>query len=148
MLLGQYEGVIDEKRRTAFPKRYRDELGENVIITKGLDTQLIMVAEKDWETLLEGTEGKPFIQKNVRELQRFLLGNAQQVTFDSKGRFIIPEYLGEYAKLSEEITYVGVGRFIEVWDKKIWRAYQDKIATGDTIINIAESLVKENNERV
>lgn len=143
MVLGQYDAVIDEKRRTAFPKRFRDELGEMVIVTKGLDTQLIMVAEKEWSTLLEGTEGKPFIQRDVRELQRFLLGNAQQITFDSKGRFVIPEYLGEYAKLSEEIVFIGVGRFVEVWDKKKWQDHEQSLVENDRIVDIAEKLAAE-----
>ncbi len=140
MVLGQYTSTIDEKNRSALPKKFREELGSTLIVTKGLDTQLIIVPTKQWNTLLEGTEGKPFIQRDVRELQRFLLGNATELELDTKGRFVIPEYLREYAHIKDEIVYVGVGRFIEVWDKKRWNDHQEKIVEKGMIADIAEKL--------
>ncbi|HRN96717.1 MAG TPA: hypothetical protein PLD54_04685, partial [Candidatus Levybacteria bacterium] len=88
MVLGQFESVLDAKKRTALPKRFRSELGADIIITKGLEKNLIIVPELQWRTLLEGTEGRPFIERNVRNLQRFLLGNATEIQLDTKGRFV------------------------------------------------------------
>lgn len=143
MILGQFEAVIDEKKRCALPKKFRDTLGNSLIITKGLDNQLIVVSQKSWNTLLEGTEGKPFIQKDVRTLQRFLLGNAFEAELDSKGRFIIPEYLRTFAKLEQSVVFVGVGRFIEVWDKNQWEEYQEGLSQDQQIVDIAERLSGE-----
>src|SRR6266700_3457689 len=103
MLLGQFEGKIGEKHQAALPKKFREILGDKLIITKGFEHCLIVVSEENWKTLLEGTEGRAFTSKSTRELQRFLLGNATDVELDSKGRFVIPNYLREFAGVTEEI---------------------------------------------
>lgn len=128
MLSGQVETKISEKHQTAFPKRFRDTLGKNIIITKGPNRNLIAVAEQNWSILLEGTENKPFINKNAREMQTFLLGNASEIEFDSQGRFVIPEYLRKHAHLEKDIVFVGVNTYIQIWDKKLWEAYQEYLA--------------------
>src|SRR6266478_6148368 len=102
MLLGQFEGKIGEKHQAALPKKFREVLGEKLIITKGFENCLIIVSEENWQTLLEGTEGKPFTNKSTRELQRFLLGNATYVELDAKGRLVVPEYLREFAGIRHE----------------------------------------------
>lgn len=144
MLIGQYEGKISEKHQTGLPKKLRDTLGDKIIVTKGFENCLIIVSEENWKTLLEGTEGKPFTNKATRELQRFLLGNASYVALDAKGRFVIPEYLRTFAKLNEDIIYVGVSRFVEVWDSKQWEEHQKDLAKN--IDSIAEMLSNENSE--
>lgn len=141
MLIGQYEGKIGEKHQAALPKKFREELGEKLIITKGFEHCLIVVSEEKWKTLLEGTEGKPFTNKNARELQRFLLGNASYVELDAKGRFVLPEYLRNFAKLQEDVTYVGIQKFVEIWDKKSWDEHQEELSSK--IESIAERLSGE-----
>ena len=141
MLLGQHESKIGEKHQAGLPKKFRDVLGEKLIITKGFEKCLLIVSEASWKTLLEGTEGKPFTNKATRELQRFLLGNASYIELDQKGRFVIPEYLREFAHITTEITFVGVSRFIELWDAKSWKEHQDEL--GKNIESIAEKLSEE-----
>lgn len=128
MLIGQYEGKITEKHQVAFPKRFREALGDTLIVTKGLDNHLIVVSESGWKTLLEGTEGKPFTDKSSREMQRFLLGNATMVELDSKGRFVLPEFLRAYAGIQNDLIFAGIERFVEVWDKKSWEEHQKDLA--------------------
>lgn len=142
MLLGQYEGRISEKYQVAFPKKFRDELGEKLIITKGFEDCLIIVSEENWRTLLEGTEGKPFTNKSARELQRYLLGNAVYVELDAKGRFVLSEFLRNFAKLRNEIIFVGIQRFVEVWDKQTWDDHQKELS--GQIESIAEKLSDKN----
>lgn len=141
MLLGRFDSTIGEKHQTGLPKKFREILGDTIIVTKGFEHSLIIVSEKEWETLLEGSEGRPFTNKTTRELQRFLLGNATQAALDTKGRFVIPEYLRKYAKLSNEIVFVGVRRYVEVWDKKEWENHQEELSK--TIESIAERLDEE-----
>lgn len=144
MLLGRFDGKIGAKFQIAFPKKFREELGDRIIITKGLENCLIVVSEKHWKTLLEGTEGLPFTQKATREMQRFLLGNAQYIELDSKGRCVLPEYLRVHGNIQDELVYAGIERFVEIWDKKNWEKEQEKL-TGN-IETIAEKLTvrKEN----
>ena len=141
MLIGQYESRIGEKHQAGLPKKFREILGDKLIVTKGFENCLILVSEENWKTLLEGTEGKPFTSKATRELQRFLLGNASYVELDQKGRFVIPEYLRTFAYINSDIIFVGISRFVEIWDKKSWEEHQDKLA--NTIDSIAERLHTE-----
>src|SRR3989338_4735339 len=114
MLLGQFKGIVGEKSRIALPKKLREIIGEKLIITLGYENSLIIVSEIGWKALLEGTEGKPFIEKPARETQRYLLGGANNIELDSKGRFVIPEYLRRFAKIKTEAVFLGLSRYIEL----------------------------------
>lgn len=140
MLLGQYEGKIDEKGRSAFPKKLRESLGDRLIVTFGYEHSLIVVSESGWKSLLEGTEGKPFIQRDARETQRFLLGGASFVELDNKGRFILPGYLRKFGEIADEVIFVGLSRYVEIWDKKRWAIYQENL--GKNIDAIARRLTE------
>ncbi|MEK7186659.1 MAG: division/cell wall cluster transcriptional repressor MraZ [Patescibacteria group bacterium] len=143
MLIGQFEGKVDNKGRSAFPKKFREILGEKIIITLGYENSLITVSEENWKSLLEGTEGRPFIQSETRETQRFLLGGASFVELDSKGRFIIPAYLREFAKVEDEIVFLGLSRYVEIWDKKHWIGYRANLEKN--IDRISQRLVDKND---
>ena len=144
MLIGQFEGKIDKKGRSAFPKKFREILGDKLIVTLGYENSLIIVSEENWKQLLEGTEGKPFIQSETRETQRFLLGGATSLELDSKGRFIVPVYLREFAKIENEIIFLGLSRYVEVWDKKHWEEYRGELEKN--IDRISQRLVDKNEK--
>ena len=136
MLLGQFDGVVGEKSRIALPKKLREIIGDKLIITLGYENSLIIVSEQGWKALLEGTEGRPFIEKPARETQRYLLGGATFVELDAKGRFIIPDYLRRFAKIKGKVVFLGLSRYVELWDKEVWESYRldlekniDKIST-------------------
>src|SRR6266567_1141575 len=128
MLLGQFDGKIGEKHQVSLPKKFREVLGGKLIVTKGFEHCLIVVSEKNWKTLLEGTEGRPFTSKSTRELQRFLLGNAVDVELDTKGRFVLPEFLRAFAKIKNDVLFAGISRFVEIWDKESWETHQKELA--------------------
>lgn len=138
MLIGQFDGKIGEKSRVAFPKKFREELGDKLIITQGFEGALIVVSEAGWRALLEGTEGKPFTSSIARETQRYLLGCAAFVELDDKGRFILPEHLKRYAQISEDIVFLGISRYVEMWDKQKWISYHE--ALSNNITSITERL--------
>ena len=141
MLIGQHEGKVGAKGRLAFPKKFREILGDRLIITLGYENSLIIVSEKGWKALLEGTEGKPFIQSEARETQRFLLGSASNVELDSKGRFIIPSYLRNFGKIKEDVVFLGLSRYVELWDKQLWEEYRANLEKN--IDRISQKLVDE-----
>lgn len=128
MLLGQFDGKVGERSRVAFPKKFRDELGDKLIITQGFEGSLIVVSEVGWKALLEGTDGLPFTSSSARETQRFLLGRATFVELDEKGRFILPDYLRRYAEIGSEIVFLGISRYVEVWSKPKWEKYHTDLA--------------------
>jgi MraZ protein len=136
MLSGQIMGKISQKFQTAFPRQFRQEMGEHLIITKSIDQCLLVVGQDKWETLLEGTGGKPFTDKATREMQRYLFGNAFSVTLDTQGRFVFPEYLRSYAKMTKEIVFVGVQRYVEIWDKTLWERHSESIAGSIDLLTV------------
>ena len=142
MLIGQYESKLTSKNQVSFPKKFRSYLGNKLIITKGIDSNLIVVSQKQYKTLLEGTEGLPFLDLDARELQRFILGNASVVELDAKGRFVLPSFLREFAHLQEDVIFAGVERFVEVWDKEEWDAHQIEISKR--VITISQRLTEKN----
>ena len=144
MILGQYVGRLEEKHRIAFPKKFRQSLGTRLIITKGIDKNLIVISAKDEAVLLEGTEGKPFIDRETRQIQRYLFGNAQYATLDKQGRFLLADYLRIYAGLEKEVIFVGVRQYVEIWDKKLWEEQQNKLS--EKIIDISERVTKKDAE--
>lgn len=145
MLLGQYEAKFGAKNRIAFPKRLREVLGDKLIITLGYENSLIVVSQESWKALLEGTEGRPFIQSEARETQRFLLGGASFVELDGKGRFVLPAYLREFAKIENEVIFLGLSRYVEIWDKKAWETYRKNLEKN--IDAISKRLVEEEKSK-
>jgi len=141
MLIGQYEGKLGLKGRIAFPSKFRKELGDKLIITLGYENSLIVVSEANWKTLLSGTEGKPFIQSETRETQRFLLGGAVEIELDSKGRFIIPVFLREFAEVKSEVIFLGLSEYVEIWDKPSWIAYRKNLEKK--IVRVSQRLVEK-----
>lgn len=141
MLLGQYEGRMGAKGRVALPKKFREILGDKLIITRGYENSLIIVSFEGWKALLEGTEGRPFIQSETRETQRFLLGSATDVELDSKGRFIIPLYLRGFAEIKSEVIFLGLSRYVEMWDRGKWEEYSKNLEKN--IGQISQRLVDQ-----
>ena len=140
MLIGRHDSKIDEKNRISFPKKFRKELGDSLIITQGFEGSLIVISVNQLKLLLEGTEGKPIIDKKARETERFLLGSAEEVTLDDKGRLILPEHLRIYAGLTGEVSCLGIIRYVQIWDKKRWEEHNQELIKQ--IEPITEKLAK------
>lgn len=138
MLIGQYKSKVSNKGRIAFPKKFRDDLGDSLVVTVGYENSLMVVSSKEWRSLIEGTEGKPFILNSARDTNRFLLGQATEVQLDEQGRFVLPQYLREHAKVTEEVVILGLNKYAEIWDKKVWEDYQKYL--NENIGKIAEKL--------
>lgn len=134
MLIGQYAVKVSKKFQTAFPKKFREVLGDKLIVTQGFEGALIVVSEQGWKVLLEDAQKRPLTQGGARDTKRFLLGGAAFVDLDDKGRFIIPEYLRTYAQLQEEIIFLGQDTYVEIWDKNNWEAYNKELMKNISVI--------------
>lgn len=140
MLIGQYAVNVGEKNRIAFPKKFREVLGNKLIITYGFESSLIVVSEVNWKSLLQGSEKKPFLLSTARDTQRFLLGGASLVDLDAQGRFVLPDYLKEFSDIREEVVFMGLNSYVEMWDKKRWIEYQKNMQKN--ISETADKLVE------
>ena len=138
MLLGQYKVKISPKGRVAFPKKFREVLGDKLVVTVGYEHSLMVVSGTEWQSLVEATEGKPFILNSARDTNRFLLGEASEIDLDDQGRCILPGYLRQHAKITDEVIFLGLNKFVEIWDKKNWEEYQKNL--NENIGSIAKEL--------
>lgn len=134
MLIGTFENNLGEKNRIALPKKFVDELGDKVIVTKGYDDCLIIVDMKRWEKLLDSFKDIPFVNSDIRDTRRFLLGSATEVQLDKQGRFVLPENLKSYAKILKTGVFLGLVDWVEIWDKEIWADKELNINTNSNKI--------------
>lgn len=144
MLIGRNDSKIDEKNRISFPKKFRDELGDDLIVTQGFEGTLIVISKKQWEVLTTGTEGKPITDKTARDIETFLLGSAEEVELDAKGRFVLPNHLKQFAGLNESVTCLGLIKYVRIWDTKKWEAYSQGLSSK--IGEITEKLTVNKDE--
>lgn len=125
MEFGREERKLSKKNQVVFPKTFRNDFGDNLIITKGFDKNLFLVAAPNIDILMTNPDKSLFVSKNSRALRRYLLGNANRIELDSSKRFVIPEYLREFASLSTDIVFARFGNYIEIWDKNAWDSQQE-----------------------
>ncbi len=138
MFIGEYNYSVDEKKRLAVPVKFRALLGKKAVITRGLDQCLFIFPAKEWKTLAEKISKLPLVQSDARGFTRLMLGGAMEVSIDSMGRILIPDYLKKYASLEKKVSMVGVLNRIEVWSEERWDEYKNK--TEKESDNIAERL--------
>ena len=124
MLIGEFEHTIDAKKRMALPAKFRKDLGGTAVITRGLDRCLFVYPMKEWERVAEALANLPTGPASNRSFVRLFLAGAAHVETDALGRILIPDYLKEYAGLSEKVTIVGVYKRLEIWDALRWQTYR------------------------
>jgi len=120
---GEYKHTLDPKGRVFIPSKFRDELGEKFIITKGLDECLFVYSLSEWSNLESKLRTLPFTDKDVRAFIRFFFAGAAECEVDKQGRVLIPQNLREYAGLEKELYVIGVSARVEIWDTKKWEGY-------------------------
>ena len=138
MFIGEYHHSIDEKGRLIIPAKFRDELGNNFIITRGIDNCLFVYSNESWDKICNKLNSLPFTKKDARNFTRFFLSGATVVEFDKQGRININSPLISYANLEKECVVVGVGERLEIWSEKAWDNFFD--INQDNMSDIAENL--------
>lgn len=138
MFMGEYHHSIDEKGRIIVPSKFRTELGDKFIVTRGIENCLFAYPEKEWDKIVEKLNKLPFTKKDARNFSRFFLSGATVVEFDKQGRINITSPLISYADLKKECVIVGVGDRIEIWSENSWNNFFD--TNKDSMSDIAENL--------
>lgn len=146
MLLGQYNVSVTAKGRIAIPSRFRKELGEMLIATKWFEGCAVIVPLDNWKTLLtKVTASSETLNVSVRELERFILGNAFEIELDTQGRFVIPKSLKEFAKLEGSVVFVGLDNRVEVWNEKLWTEKQEFLqgTAGKLMEQLSDQIIRK-----
>jgi MraZ protein len=137
--MGEYLHTIDAKGRLILPAKFREELGELFIVTKGLDNCLFVYAKEEWAILEGKLKQLPLAKPEARAFVRFFFAGAAEVECDKQGRVLLPTNLRDYAQVEKDVVILGVSNRVEIWSKSVWDSYNEQISP--TVASIAESLV-------
>ena len=123
MFLGTHSPRLDEKGRLFLPAKFRDELAEGVVITKGQERCLYVFPMAEFRRVTEAMSQAPVTQKTVRDYSRVFFASASDEVPDKQGRITVPPSLREYAGLTRDCVVIGANTRVEVWDAAAWEAY-------------------------
>ena len=139
MLLGEYKHSIDSKGRIIIPAKFRENLGENFIVTRGLDGCLFGYSIEEWGKIEEKLEELPMAKRDARKFTRFFYSAATECKIDKQGRVNLPQTLIDFAELEKSCYLVGVSSRIEIWSKENWLAFTEEAEASYE--DIAEDMI-------
>ncbi|MFS0861384.1 division/cell wall cluster transcriptional repressor MraZ [Fredinandcohnia sp. 179-A 10B2 NHS] len=139
MFMGEYHHSVDAKGRMIVPAKFRDDLGETFVLTRGLDQCLFGYPLSEWKILEEKLKTLPLTKKDARAFTRFFFSGAIECELDKQGRVNIASPLLSYAGLEKECVVLGVSNRIEIWSKDKWEEYF--AASEESFSDIAENMI-------
>ena len=123
MVLGTHSPRLDDKGRMFLPAKYREDLADGVVITKGQERCLYVFPAEEFARITEALRAAPVTAKAVRDYSRVFFASASDEAPDKQGRVTIPQGLRDYAGLQRECVVIGANTRLEIWDSAAWTAY-------------------------
>ncbi len=120
MFMGEYNHTIDAKGRLIVPAKFREQLGSEFVVTKGLDGCLFVYSNEEWKHIEDKFREIPLTTKDARKFSRFFFAGAAVCEVDKQGRILLPANLREYAAIEKDVVSVGVLNRVEIWSKDRW----------------------------
>ncbi len=142
--MGEFHHNLDDKGRIIVPSRLREELGENIIVTRGLENCLFIYSENEWAKVVSKLKTLPFTKKDARSFTRMFLSGATNAEFDKQGRIKIAIPLLEYAELQKECVIIGVNDRLEIWSKERWNSFMN--VASENLSDLADHLFETDFE--
>ena len=143
MFMGEFHHTVDNKGRLIIPSRVREDLGDQFIVTRGLEKCLFIYPKDEWNNIIQKYKQLPDT-KERRYFMRIFLSGATICELDKQGRINIPIPLLEYASLEKECIIIGVDDRLEVWSKERWDAFITE--NEENLSDIADNLFASNLE--
>ena len=137
MFFGEYNYKVDEKGRAPLPPKFRRDMRDTVILSRGAEKCIAAYPLAEWTRLAETLSSKAMGPTSSRRINRSIFGSAFSVSFDKQGRVILPPTLRDYAEIKEGVVVVGVNNFVEIWDSELWK--EEKQKSDDQVSQIVES---------
>ena len=131
MLIGEYEHSLDAKGRIIMPSKFREDIGDKFIVTKGLDGCLFAFSKEEWSKFEEKLSTLPISNKDARNFSRFFFAGAIDYELDKQGRFLISSNLREFAGFNKDVVIVGMNSRIEIWSKEKWEDANQNLSADD-----------------
>lgn len=138
MFMGQYNHTVDAKGRLSIPSKFREQLGDEFVITKGMDGCLFVFDNQNWAEFEEKLSALPMGKIETRQYTRFFLAGATQVEVDKQGRILLSTQLRGFAGLEKDVVLVGVGKRIEIWSMEKWAAMEEDVDMDEITAAMAD----------
>lgn len=141
MFIGEYHHTIDDKGRIIIPAKFREELGDSFIITRGIENCLFVYSLDNFKKITDKLMSLPFTKKDARNFSRFFMSGATNVELDKQGRANVATPLVNYAHLKKDCVIIGTGDRLEIWSQEDWDSFFN--SNQDNMSDIAENLFNE-----
>ena len=139
MFMGEYNHTVDPKGRLIVPSKFREQLGSEFVVTKGLDGCLFVYPAEEWHNIEEKFRNISMTSKDARKFSRFFFAGAAAVELDKQGRILLPPVLREYANLEGEAHIIGMDTNLEIWNTELWNE-ENAQYTPESVAAIMEEL--------
>ena len=143
MFMGEFHHNIDDKKRLIIPSKFRSELGDKFVITRGIENCLFAYSISDWEKIVAKLQSLPFTKKDARQFIRFFMSGAIVAEFDKQGRITLNSPMVDYANINRECVIIGAGDRLEIWSVEAWNEFFN--SAKDNMSDIAENLFQESS---
>lgn len=138
MFLGEYEYRIDDKGRLSFPARFREDLKQGMVLTRGLEKCIVAYPVSEWQKVAESMASLPLTRGKARRMIRVTFATAFSTELDGQGRVLLPSPLRQYAEINDLVVVAGVNNLIEIWSKELWES--EKALMDEQAWHIAEAM--------
>ena len=139
MFLGEFQHSLDTKGRIIVPAKFREDLGEKFILTRGLDNCLFVYPKEEWALMEEKLKKLPLTKADARAFVRFLFSGATECELDKQGRILIPVNLRDYSNIDKDAVIIGVSNRVEIWSLENWEKFS--LNAEQSFEEIAEKIV-------
>ena len=123
MFIGEYRHTLDNKNRVIIPAKFREQIGDSFVITKGLDNCLFVYSMDEWRRIEEKLKEIPMTSKDARAFVRFFFAGASVCELDKQGRILVPSNLIKFANIDKDVVIIGVSTRIEFWSLEEWNKF-------------------------
>ncbi|AZZ65550.1 transcriptional regulator MraZ [Metamycoplasma phocicerebrale] len=142
-MYGKYERSLDDKNRVVVPPKLLVDLGSEFFVTIGFDKQLILRDKQEFEKLKFKLEDNNSLNKDLRELSRFIFANTELVNPDKSNRITIPKHLALKAAIKKDVIFIGTGNTCELFAKEIYEAKEKYFEDETNIDDLAQKLFEQ-----
>ncbi len=131
MFLGQYKYTTDSKGRLTIPVRFRAALASGAFVTQGFDRNLMVYTSETFDKVSQKAAALSATDPGARDVKRVIFGRAGEVSLDSSGRILLPDFLRDYAGINSEAFIVGAGEYFEIWQAERWLEQEKSVTDSD-----------------
>ncbi|WP_406602790.1 division/cell wall cluster transcriptional repressor MraZ [Metamycoplasma sualvi] len=143
MFIGQFERSIDSKNRVVLPPSFKNDLGNIFYLTISSGKKLEIRNVQEFENFVDKIDQNNQLDPNIQKYKRFILARTIKVETDKLGRFLIPENFLKAIAIKKTISFVGMGRIIEIWASENLEMQLDELENDSTIDDLAAEMLKK-----